>query len=835
MGFLTEEDLSLKFCPLTGLPIKGRVTLETVHGGYILYKFKPIGVAYFEHASLKRLGSLHSDGSFQPLTAWAGLCRVAYELDQTSPIVQGEPGDGQNAIPETFEDKRHHFLRLFYEAGGKEHKSRGIFLNDDFPMAFAQNAEEFSRIFHALVDDGFLRYDKASIRADFVDGRRAHFRSVLLTSLGKQRAKKLLTTPINDKVLLQEDKDQIIDFEAQTCHLLNYIYREDGYRIPDLLPVRDHAVGRTSNANEFEMVVDYAESRGWLSWGTKAVISLGRIHYRDVKLTLSGIKQVKSSTVMFQDIINCPLTGLPLKERGKFEPFNGSKDVLYTFKPIGCAVFKRDDLIGVLKAKANSSYIPNTDLAGICREAQERGQPTVYLTPKMLYNLEGEFSKSFEEKQAHLLRLLYETGGREHKKRNLFIEDDFPLAFAESSQEFTEVLESLLDEELLRYDKPNDTPNDWTGGIRTHYPGVLLTPPGKRHAKELLSNNNTAQEAILTKVVPVTAPIPAQPQPATPMNKRYQIFISSTFADLQHERLKVQQAVMDLDCIPAGMEAFPAIDEEQFEFIKRVIDDCDYYLLVIGGRYGSVSNTGTSYTEMEYDYAINKGIKSIILLHKEPGLLPLNKSEQSQASQKKLAAFRDKVAKNRLVKFWNNADELPGLVASSLSKTISTYPAIGWVRANAISNPIATPREHTEAITPTISTEQPHSALATLHFSVQQSASSRFDTAHYSDAILAACTALDKAIQARIQRPDLNGKQLMDVAFTPRNPVLRLSQQDNEQTGFMLLYQGVILALRNHYAHNDTATDPARALEWLGLISALFYKLDEAQFTPLTK
>jgi uncharacterized protein (TIGR02391 family) len=133
-------------------------------------------------------------------------------------------------------------------------------------------------------------------------------------------------------------------------------------------------------------------------------------------------------------------------------------------------------------------------------------------------------------------------------------------------------------------------------------------------------------------------------------------------------------------------------------------------------------------------------------------------------------------------------------------------------------------------------TEQALPSLAHLHPTIQNAAGSRFATAHYSDAILAACTALDKAVQAKVQRPDLNGKQLMDVSFTPKNPVLRLSQQDNEQTGFMLLYQGVMLAIRNHYAHNLTEIDPARALEWLGFISALFYKLDEAQssVTPPT-
>jgi hypothetical protein len=60
------------------------------------------------------------------------------------------------------------------------------------------------------------------------------------------------------------------------------------------------------------------------------------------------------------------------------------------------------------------------------------------------------------------------------------------------------------------------------------------------------------------------------------MDKRYQVFVSSTYADLKEERQRVIQALMEMDCIPAGMELFPAADQEQFEFIKRVIDDCDY-------------------------------------------------------------------------------------------------------------------------------------------------------------------------------------------------------------------------------------------------------------------
>lgn len=53
------------------------------------------------------------------------------------------------------------------------------------------------------------------------------------------------------------------------------------------------------------------------------------------------------------------------------------------------------------------------------------------------------------------------------------------------------------------------------------------------------------------------------------MEKRYQVFVSSTYADLKDERQHVLQALMEMDCIPAGMELFPATDEEQWEFIKK--------------------------------------------------------------------------------------------------------------------------------------------------------------------------------------------------------------------------------------------------------------------------
>jgi hypothetical protein len=170
------------------------------------------------------------------------------------------------------------------------------------------------------------------------------------------------------------------------------------------------------------------------------------------------------------------------------------------------------------------------------------------------------------------------------------------------------------------------------------------------------------------------------------MDKRYQVFVSSTYSDLKEERQRVMQALMEMDCIPAGMELFPAADDEQWEFIKRVIDDCDYYVLIIGGRYGSITREGISYTEKEFGYAKERGLKVLAFIHEKPEEIALGKSDVEPDLRVSLEKFRTEVSTGRLVKFWSTAKELPGLVALSLNKCIKAYPAVGWVRADKVAN-----------------------------------------------------------------------------------------------------------------------------------------------------
>jgi len=170
------------------------------------------------------------------------------------------------------------------------------------------------------------------------------------------------------------------------------------------------------------------------------------------------------------------------------------------------------------------------------------------------------------------------------------------------------------------------------------------------------------------------------------MNKKYQVFISSTYEDLKAERKAVEETIIRSGDIPVGMEAFPAADEVQFEFIKTVIDSCDYYVLIIGGRYGSLASEGISFTEKEYHYAVSKNIPVLVFPHGDPESIPVLKSEKSAESAKLLQAFIEKASSGRLRKTWTTIDGLKLAIRESLDYAKATKPRPGWVRGDSIAS-----------------------------------------------------------------------------------------------------------------------------------------------------
>jgi hypothetical protein len=162
--------------------------------------------------------------------------------------------------------------------------------------------------------------------------------------------------------------------------------------------------------------------------------------------------------------------------------------------------------------------------------------------------------------------------------------------------------------------------------------------------------------------------------------KKYQVFVSSTFLDLKEERQAVSRAILNLGHVPAGMELFPAADVDQLSFIKKVIDDCDYYLLIIGGRYGSVSEDGLSFTELEYQYAVDSKKPVLVFIHGDTKELKAKNVDTEPGNLEKLEAFKATVKANRLVEFWTSIENLESKALVSLTNAFNEMPQVGWRR-----------------------------------------------------------------------------------------------------------------------------------------------------------
>ena len=149
------------------------------------------------------------------------------------------------------------------------------------------------------------------------------------------------------------------------------------------------------------------------------------------------------------------------------------------------------------------------------------------------------------------------------------------------------------------------------------------------------------------------------------------------------------EVLLQMNCFPVGMEYFNASDESQWDVITNLIDECDYYVLIVGGRYGTIEEaSGKSYTQKEYEYALSVGVPIIAFLHKDISSLPKSKTESDPAIEKRLNEFLESV-KRRLCKFWVSGDDLASQVVLSLNNLIKTKPRIGWIKADQSASPEA--------------------------------------------------------------------------------------------------------------------------------------------------
>jgi len=169
------------------------------------------------------------------------------------------------------------------------------------------------------------------------------------------------------------------------------------------------------------------------------------------------------------------------------------------------------------------------------------------------------------------------------------------------------------------------------------------------------------------------------------MEKRCQIFISSTYEDLKNEREEIIKAVLEMGHIPVGMEMFNAADEDQWRIIQRTIDSSDYYVVISAHRYGSIfPGADISFTEMEYDYARSIGLPCIGFVIDGKAAWPAQYTDKGK-SYKLLEEFKRKI-RAKPVDFWTTKEDLKSKFAIAMLKTFNIQPRVGWVRGDSISS-----------------------------------------------------------------------------------------------------------------------------------------------------
>jgi len=174
------------------------------------------------------------------------------------------------------------------------------------------------------------------------------------------------------------------------------------------------------------------------------------------------------------------------------------------------------------------------------------------------------------------------------------------------------------------------------------------------------------------------------------IRKRLQVFISSTFTDLISERQAAVEAILTAGHIPAGMELFTSGDESQMDVIKTWIDESDVYMIIVGGRYGSLEpKTLKSYTQLEYEYALEQGkpIFACVITDtsQEQRIKEFGTSVLEVENPQNMKNFRQLVL-SKVVKFWDDAKDIKIVTGETLSHLSRRNDLKGWVRESEQAN-----------------------------------------------------------------------------------------------------------------------------------------------------
>lgn len=165
------------------------------------------------------------------------------------------------------------------------------------------------------------------------------------------------------------------------------------------------------------------------------------------------------------------------------------------------------------------------------------------------------------------------------------------------------------------------------------------------------------------------------------LEKRYQVFISATYPDGQQARQALMLPMLEHGMVPTGLENAASQGDTLSFLEQRLIEQSDYVVLILAGRYGSLSPMGLSQIHREYVFATTKRKPVLAFIHDNPTLLPEADRETSREGQVRRDDFARLLESKVTCYRWNSLDALKEMAGRGLPQIMRQHPAIGWVRA----------------------------------------------------------------------------------------------------------------------------------------------------------
>lgn len=179
---------------------------------------------------------------------------------------------------------------------------------------------------------------------------------------------------------------------------------------------------------------------------------------------------------------------------------------------------------------------------------------------------------------------------------------------------------------------------------------------------------------------------PSSTQAGQAGRKHYTVFVSSTFEDMKDIRAAVLGRLYSTeDFMPIGMENFMASDSSQLDYIRERLNDTDIYVLILGGRYGTLTPRGDrSYTHEEYEMAkANPDVRVLSFVCDHPENLPAERRWRNDDEHDRLMEFTKEVESNSMVRLWTvdtSPEKIAGDVLQSVVRVKETEILRGWIR-----------------------------------------------------------------------------------------------------------------------------------------------------------